>query len=290
MVSANSLALRHRKGHPLHGEWKGWRADLSQLPADCALDSAGFVAWSHYGDFGWTPAAYLDLVAANPWRWWASMDACCEPEVAGDPGIVRMRQAETLRLLAELRAGAEARGLPAPMPVLQGWTPAEYVWCAEQALDGSEALVGVGSMCRRNLHSTPGAPGLLDVVDALDDVLPPGVKLHLFGVKSAGLQALAGHPRLASIDSMAWDAAARRSAASSSNTNRIAHMTDWHGAQVRMVANAASRPAQSRMAFRLDPPSLDEATEEWSRLVAGGEIELRAALPHWQCERMGGEE
>jgi len=117
LVSANSLALRHRKGHPLHGEWKGWRADLSQLPADCALDSAGFVAWSHYGDFGWTPAAYLDLVAAYPWRWWASMDACCEPEVAGDPGIVRMRQAETLRLLAELRAGAEARGLPAPMPV-----------------------------------------------------------------------------------------------------------------------------------------------------------------------------
>lgn len=50
---------------------------------DVALDSAGFVAWAHYGDFPWTVEQYVALAASRPWAWWASMDACCEPEVAG---------------------------------------------------------------------------------------------------------------------------------------------------------------------------------------------------------------
>jgi hypothetical protein len=38
------------------------------------LDNAGFVAASRYWGLAWTVDQYLDLCAAYPWRWCASMD------------------------------------------------------------------------------------------------------------------------------------------------------------------------------------------------------------------------
>lgn len=47
------------------------------------------------------------------------------------------------------------------------------------------------------------------VLRVLERVLPRHVRLHLFGVKGDALQALHGNPRILSVDSMAWDQAAR---------------------------------------------------------------------------------
>lgn len=62
-------------------------------------------------------------------------------------------------------------------------------------------------MCGRNLR---GEVGIFAVIDALDRILPPHVKFHLFGVKGKSLEHLGQHPRILSIDSMGWDFAGRK--------------------------------------------------------------------------------
>lgn len=228
LLSANAFAKVYPPGHERAGWFRGFR----QMPAghlaghDAALDSAGFVAMSLYRGFRWTVADYYDLVQQHRWSWHAAMDYCCEPEIADDPLIRLLRIAGTAALLAQCSQEARRRGLPLPIPVLQGWTPAEYALCADwlPVLEWP-ALVGVGSVCRRPLG---GPAGLVAIIDALDAILPPHVRFHAFGVKGSALGALARHPRLASVDSMAWDMAAR-SAHRTGRTmaRRIAHMEGW---------------------------------------------------------------
>lgn len=107
--------------------------------------------------------------------------------------------------------------------------------------DGLPALVGVGSVCRRQLH---GPEGLLTVLRGLDAALPPSVRLHLFGVKGDVLGNLGSlRTRVESVDSMAWDFAARMEArkagASCTVELRARAMRDWYHRQVsRMSASA----------------------------------------------------
>lgn len=279
LVSSNAFAKRDADGY-----FAGWRPARNLAGLDVALDSAGFVAWARYGGFDWAVGSYLDLVAAFPWSWWAQMDACCEKEIAGDRRTVRMRQAETIRLLARCERAARDRGLPPPVKVLQGAEPADYIWHARQVLDGSERLIGVGSMCRRPLH---GPNGLIAVVRALDAELPQGTKLHLFGIKTAGLRALAHHPRIASVDSMAWSTRARKLAHEAGRSNSIAHkvevMDEWAERQLGTVLGSP--------AAKVEPEELeeregfDDLTEEWAELVEAGEIDLASALHHMAWER-----
>lgn len=283
LVSANALA-RYR-GQGKERTFAGFRLHAPDLAGlDVALDSAGFVAHARYGGFPWTPEAYVELAASQPWAWWAQMDACCEEEIAGSRGTVRLRQAETIRLLGVCEALAREAGISAPLPVLQGRTVEDYVWHVDQLgarLDGL-ALVGVGSMCRRQVH---GPDGLLAVVDALDKVLPAGVRLHLFGVKSTGLSALAGHPRVASTDSMAWDTGARYDNKFASRTMdvRVSAMRGWYGAQVSAVA--APDFFQAGLFGAGAPEGVGESFEEWGDLVADGEIGVESAGYHaaWEA-------
>lgn len=98
------------------------RPDPEQFAGlDAALDSAGFVAMARYRGFPWTIEQYLDLVGSWPWAWYASWDQCVEPEIASSKIDVYFRLAETCRLLSEVRMRARDRGLPDPMPVVQGW-------------------------------------------------------------------------------------------------------------------------------------------------------------------------
>jgi hypothetical protein len=135
--------------------------------------------------------------------------------------------------------------VPEPMPVIQGRRPEDYVVCARRIgeermrilnesmprrpnmtwgdelanefsiMEGEGSrpfpdLVGVGSVCRREVL---GPEGILPVVAALDAVLPAYVKLHLFGVKGSTLSHLGPYMhRVASIDSMAWDKTASNEA------------------------------------------------------------------------------
>lgn len=233
LISANALTRRHLDYY---------RAPTYRLlngrPA--ALDSAGFVATKKYGGKYIQPReAYVALAGAFPWDWWAQRDFCCEPEIARDRATVLERVRMTVAELAECRREAEEQGVKPPMPVLQGWHPDDYRRCADMMGD-LPVLVGVGSVCRRHLN---GNDGLISVVDAADQHLPPHVGLHLFGVKGTGITALRGHPRVKGVDSMAWDSAAMAESydmprlpngdkAPCTMQLREEHMRRWYLAQV----------------------------------------------------------
>lgn len=201
--------------------------------ADVALDSAGFVAMMRYGGYRWTVLAYVRFAGALRPTWWAAPDFCCEPQIAGDRATVIERVALTAANLELCRRLAADEGVAPPLPVLQGWLPEDYERCAGLMPD-LPPLVGLGSVCRRPLG---GPSGLIAVVRHLDRVLPPGVQLHLFGAKGTAVAALAGHPRVASIDSQAWDFAARRERqrngqASCTVEYRVGYLRRWAGEQV----------------------------------------------------------
>jgi hypothetical protein len=135
--------------------------------------------------------------------------------------------------LERCMSSAAERGISGCLPVLQGWRPDEYARCydamAARRLDLPD-LLGLGSVCRRHLG---GPDGLLTIVAVLDGPLPRRHRLHLFGAKGTAVAELAGHPRIASIDSMAWDAAARRERKGPSRLeDRIDHMGRWYRANV----------------------------------------------------------
>lgn len=263
LVSANALAV-YKKNHNQR-EFVRFRSspDLDNL--DCALDSAGFVAWAHYGEFPWTVENYVSLAASRPWAWWAQMDACCEKEIASSRDAVRMRQAETVRLLTECRLVAKYMGASPPMPVLQGDRPSDYVWCLDQMNIEGENLIGVGSMCRRNVN---GINGLLAVVDALDRVLPNSVRLHLFGVKSNGVSALSSHDRIGSIDSMAWDVDARcsgRKGDGATMSVRISAMNRWYSMQKLRIMKA--KPVNGMLdIFDKEQDGISTSANEWAEI------------------------
>lgn len=272
---------------------------------DAALDSAGFTAMLA-GGYRWTPGDYVDFVVTNrgdgempfPWAWWSSMDYCVEPQIAKDREEVQRRMKLTAETYGHIldhlnywrREGVT--DVPDPMPILQGRLPEDYAWSAKALAKeinqhhecscpyggdceaewhrehaGLPALVGLGSVCRRNVH---GPDGLLAVLEALDKVLAPHVRLHLFGVKGDALNHIDRYKhRVHSIDSMAWDEAAKRSVQKArkaagvidvksgepgwiSNTteNRAAHMRDWYEKQQRKVQTPTPAPA---LAYFADP-------------------------------------
>lgn len=226
LISANALTRRHLDYYrtPTH-------AMLNGRPA--ALDSAGFVATMIYGDYIQPRAAYVALAGSYSWDWWAARDFCCEPQIARNRATVLERVQRTVAELAECRREAEEQGVSMPMPVLQGWLPDDYKRCADM-MGALPTLVGVGSVCRRPMG---GRDGLINVVDALDYHLPPHVTLHMFGVKGPGITELRGHPRIASVDSMAWDFAARREKTGSCTIeHRSNHLRRWYQDQVRQIA------------------------------------------------------
>lgn len=190
-----------------------WRNGRFSLPngsifgdADIALDSAGFVAMLRYWGYRWTLGDYVNLASHLRPTWWAAPDYCCEPQIAHDRAEVLERVERTAFKLDWARQVAADRGVAPPMPVLQGWLPEDYLHCADLMPD-LPRLVGVGSVCRRNIG---GPDGVIRIIMTLDRHLPPHVLLHLFGVKGSAITALAGHPRIYSVDSQAWDFAARR--------------------------------------------------------------------------------
>lgn len=294
LISANSLS-RWRTTEGLR-EWAGWNlgalANAHGL-ASLTLDSAGFTAMLRYRGYPWSIAAYLDLAEAFPFRHFAAPDYCTERAIAGDRQSVLERIARTVGAYHACRRQAADRALDDRlMPVLQGRTPDDYERCAEGigfAAD-STCLVGVGSMCRR---AVSGREGLISVLEHLDRVLPPGIRLHGFGVKGAMLSHV-GHlwHRLASIDSQAYGVAARHDALRRSvrKSDRLVarHMTRWlrrqgerlHSQQRRVRLEAAPVPAP-----RTDPNAWDAAIERARgaihALIAAGELDHDALVEPW---------
>lgn len=279
LISANALSRwSNAKGWP---EWRGWR--LARLAnahglASLDLDSAGFVAMARYGGYAWTVDEYFALASAYPFRRIASLDYCTEHEIAGDREEVLDRISRTIRANRDWRARAADLGLTDRfMPVLQGRTPEDYERCAEGLWWSMRpgTVVGVGSMCRREVG---GPAGLVAVIDHLDRILPAGVRLHIFGAKGAALPWLKAYGgRVASIDSQAYGIAARRDA----HRRRIPksddfvadHIQRWVAQQYRRLTQPARRLPRSR-ASRAPRP----ASDPWEAAVATARAQIRALI------------
>lgn len=282
LFSTNAFMVRNQEGEVVSVR----RPDPVQFAGlDAALDSAGFVAMARYRGFPWSVSQYLDLVASWPWAWYASWDQCVEPEIASSKIDVYFRLAETCRLLSEVRSQARDRGLPDPMPVVQGWEVDHYRWSLDHLpLSSWPKLLGVGSMCRRRVH---GPNGILTIVEALDRTLPPGVGLHLFGVKGEALRYLSDHPRIASVDSMAWDFAARRQVpVGRTSEMRIDVMHQW----VRRNASQLELPKAPYDLQLFEEPSEEASQElqEWLELVVDNQTDAVSAWHHCMRTWVGG--
>lgn len=279
LISANALSRWSKaKGWP---EWRGWR--LAQLAnaqglASLDLDSAGFVAMKRYGGYAWSVDDYFRLASAFPFRRIASLDYCTEHEIAGDREEVLDRISRTIRANRDCRERARDLGLADRfMPVLQGRMPSDYERCAEGLWWSMQpgAVVGVGSMCRREVA---GPNGLVAVVAHLDRILPAGVRLHIFGAKGAALPWLKDFDgRVASIDSQAYGIAARRDAhrrrVSKTDALVADHLQRWTRLQFLRLREPARRmPPFSPSA--IPPPPADP----WEAAVATARAEMRALI------------
>jgi hypothetical protein len=286
LISANALSLRPRDRMGL-STWRAFHHRNLRLVHEhpVHLDSAGFVASMLYNGFDFMVDAYIDLCAAAPWRWFASMDMCVEPEIARDEEAVRDRIAGTVRLNRECLLRADDRGIAHRlMPVIQGYRVEHYLRCIDRMPFLSEfRVIGVGSMCRR--HVEDSEIGILRIVDELDRTFEgTDCRVHLFGLKTTGMSAIRGHPRVSSCDSQAYGVAARRQAhqnnASKTNTYLARLMSDWYRTQQRLLAapNFAFQPPTAP-ARRQSPPlkafdaRIANAAEELRRLYEAGEIE-----------------
>jgi len=179
-----------------------------------AIDSGAFTTVNKYGGYPEDPVAYA--LEADFWvrnvpncRFVVAQDYMCEPFVLKRTGLsVAEHQRLTIQRYDELRAAWSQLGndgVPI-LPVLQGYTPAEYV--AHVRAYGKRlapgAWVGVGSVCKRN--GTPGA--IVAVLSAIKRERPD-LRLHGFGVKTTSLAHEVVRDLLFSADSMAWSFAAR---------------------------------------------------------------------------------
>lgn len=184
---------------------------LPRARSSWALDSGGFTELSAYGtwDHGPSPRQYVTRIRRyrneiGNLRWAAPQDWMCEPFITARTGLtVADHQRRTIDNLICLRSLAP--DLPI-IPVLQGWTLADYLRCADlyeqRGIDlPAQQLVGVGSVCRRQATA--------DTETLITALHERGItRLHGFGFKIQGL-IRCGH-LLTSADSMAWSYAARR--------------------------------------------------------------------------------
>lgn len=255
-------------------------SDLSET--DVALDSAGFVASSLFakkgrqagiaGLFPWTYSQYIELASELNPSWYTQPDAPCEPEIVSSQEEIDYRVNATATMLEgcmrvvyawqnefakETSPRAAANQFKAPVPCLQGWRVSDYlrslelmmaVWERWQPWQAAPVLVGVGSVCRRDLHHPEH--GLFAILSGIERHLPKGIKLHLFGVKGTALEQLRQFDCVASVDSLAWDLSARIAAHKSQVSNTMAHRTSAMDAWMdKAQARAGAQSQQMRLSL-----------------------------------------
>lgn len=198
-----------------------------------AADCGGYVATRIWGDYAFSPATYVDWLDRWPVQpaWAATMDYCCEPEIAKNPTEIRERQERTTSA-AYYFWNTYADAPWAWVPTLQGWEVEDYLRHArdlaplireqqhvyyerpgmlyDQTDDPDPTLlaaheanwrdyrVGIGTLCKR-----ASAHQIEAIVTALASAMP-GVRFHLWGVKLSSLwRTLPAN--VISLDSAAWN-------------------------------------------------------------------------------------
>lgn len=202
------------------------------------MDSGAFTEISTHGHYRHGVAEY----AAQIRRWKdngkllaaVAQDYMCEAFILKKTGLtVQDHQRLTVERYDALLA--EKTGVYI-MPVLQGYSPADYV--AHLAMYGKRFApgqwVGVGSVCKRN-----GDPRAVAAVLHAIKSVRPDLRLHGFGLKTTAL----AHPLVRSLletaDSMAWSFSARKQGR---NAN------DWREAKA-WAAAITGRPVQNMFDF-----------------------------------------
>lgn len=173
-----------------------------------ALDSGGFTQITKYGRWLHGPDLYAQYVRLymseiGNLDWASPQDWMCEPVATAATGrTVRYHQIRTVENYLYLRDHYP----DCPwVPVLQGWTLDDYAFCLKlyhhHDVDlASLPIVAVGSVCRRQSTHQIG--------DIFRFLSGEGLACHGFGVKLEGVRKYGQF--LASSDSMAWSAGARR--------------------------------------------------------------------------------
>lgn len=192
--------------------------------SDILLDSGAFTEIARFHKYRHTPQEYavtlrrIAHVFGKARVTAVSQDMMCEPFMLALTGLtVRQHQEITIERYRALLA----ENLPMPLlPVLQGYTPREYIAHLEMYGDllTPGMWVGVGSVCKRNVSP-------IDIANVLFAIkwARPDLQLHGFGVKKTALMDATVRKFLATADSMAWSYAARRERNGSQN--------DWREAE-----------------------------------------------------------
>jgi hypothetical protein len=221
-----------------------------------AVDSGAFTELSMYGRFKTTPEAYIAALIRydeeiGDLAWAAPQDWMCEPFMLERTGLTiaehQQRTVDNFVQLEQLWPESGHGDCPV-MPVIQGWTLADYLRCVDMyeaagvRLAEHYPVVGVGSVCRR--QNTREIGEIFRQLAMLD--LP----LHGFGVKTAGL-ALYGR-WLTTADSMAWSYQARRNPAlpecvgkgHKNCANCLVYALRWRDRVLERVADSEDAPEQ----------------------------------------------
>lgn len=176
----------------------------------------------------WAACGELQAAVCQDWM--------CEPFVTALTGeTVREHQSMTTANYQRLM-DMDTGGVYI-MPVIQGFTPAEY----GEHLDSLSpmlaegAWVGVGSVCKRQ-----GSPSQISAVLTAILHRRPDLRLHGFGVKSTALRCADIAGRFYSVDSMAWSFAGRMAGTGAHN---IKHAIAW------AESLESIRPAESQISL-----------------------------------------
>jgi hypothetical protein len=226
------------------------RRSLPRARCPWALDSSAFTEISTHGHFLTSSRDYITSIRRyrdeiGNLDWAAPQDHMTEPWVLERSEIAHTilgAQFWTVENYLALRSLDDT--LPI-IPVLQGQTIADYTHHVEMysrhGIDlGSEPLVGLGSVCRRQAT---------DEIAEIIAQLSIELRLHGFGVKMSGLGAYGW--MLASSDSMAWSYDGRRVnpcpvKGLTSCNNCVHHALDW---RVKVLAQCERRdPVQMALA------------------------------------------
>lgn len=197
---------------------------------DWALDSGGFTELQLHGrwqtnerDHVRAVRRYADEIGNLVWC--SPQDWMCEPHILQRTGLtIREHQRRTVRNFVQLQELAPE--LPW-VPILQGWTLADYERCADlyetAGIDlAVEPLVGIGTVCRRQQK--------VEVECIMRAFAARKLRLHGYGVKIAGLNQYA--ETLVSSDSMAWSRRGRYVAGCTpshrTESNCLRFALSWH--------------------------------------------------------------
>ncbi len=211
------------------------------------VDCGGFYSSLKAGRYTTVDQEYLDYISQHNPHLWALRDYPCEPQVLQQWGKTAEENIDRTvyhhKALLELAESQDLHNIA--VPVLQGWTVDNYLFCLDRFRE--EGLIrdymAIGSVCRRGQVSQ-----IRKIILALRKELPTWVRLHGFGLKLTALRERAIWDALHSVDTGAWDYEARwrkhrgelsvpeaSYIVATQYLQRLKALEAWHGGQSKLV-------------------------------------------------------